>query len=134
MELPPALLQFLGSLAAIFALAGVAVWLKLGPAPRLADETEARIAAEEAVSGFEPVAIGLDRDGRGALLRDAAGRVLLLRPHGVHFAGRILSGAASVQRDGDMLVIDTAERRYGAARLALDDASAWVDTIEAVKS
>ena len=134
MELPPALLQFLGSLAAIFALAGVAVWLKLGPAPRLADETEARIAAEEAVSGFEPVAIGLDRDGRGALLRDAAGRVLLLRPHGVHFAGRILSGAASVRRDGDMLVIDTAERRYGAARLALDDASAWVDAIEAVKS
>ena len=119
---------------AFFALAGVAVWLKLGPAPRLADETEARIAAEEAVSGFEPVAIGLDRDGRGALLRDAAGRVLLLRPHGVHFAGRILSGAASVRRDGDMLVIDTAERRYGAARLALDDASAWVEAIEAVKS
>ena len=80
------------------------------------------------------MAIGLDRDGRGALLRDAAGRVLLLRPHGVHFAGRILSGAARVRRDGDMLVIDTAERRYGAAQLALDDASAWVDAIEAVKS
>jgi hypothetical protein len=134
MELPPALLQFLGSLVAIFALAGIAVWLKLGPTPRLADEDAARIAAEEAVSGFVPVAIGLDRDGGGAVMRDTAGRVLLLRPHGVHFAGRILTPAARAQQDGDTLVIDTAEKRYGAARLVLDDASAWVDAIDAIKS
>lgn len=134
MELPPALLQFLGSLVAIFALAGIAVWLKLGPSPRLADENAARIAAEEAVSGFDPVAIGMDRDGRGAILSDAAGRVLLLRPHGVHFAGRILTPAARAHQDGDALVIDTSEKRYGAARLVLDDPSAWVDAIDAIKS
>lgn len=134
MDLPPALLQFLGSLAAILALAGLAWWLKLGPAPRLADEDAARAAADEAVSGFIPTDIGLDREGRGALMRDAEGRVLLLRPHGVHFAARLLTPLASATIEGDALVIDTAEKRYGAARLVLDNPSAWVQAIEAIKS
>ena len=134
MDLPPALLQFLGSLAAILALAGLAWWMKLGPEPRLADEDAARAAADEAVSGFIPAAIGLDRDGRGALMRDAEGRVLLLRPHGVHFAGRMLTPLASATIDGDALLVDTAEKRYGAARLVLGDPSAWVQAIEAIKS
>ena len=134
MDLPPALLQFLGSLAAILALAGLAWWMKLGPEPRLADEDAARAAADEAVSGFVPVHIGLDREGRGALMRDAAGRVLLLRPHGVHFAGRLLTTIASATIEGDTLVVDTAEKRFGSARLVLDDPSAWVQAIEAIKS
>ncbi len=134
MDFPPALIQFLGSLVAILALAGLAYWLKLGPAPRLADEAAARVAADEAVSGYDPVAIGIDRDGTAALLRDAAGRILLLRQHGVHFAGRLLSPAARVRKEGEALVIDTAERRYGAARLVLDNPAAWVKAIEAIKS
>jgi hypothetical protein len=133
MDFPPALLQFLGSLIAILALAGLAWWLKLGPAPRLADEASARAAADEAVPGFDPIAIGLDREGRGALLRDAAGRVLLLRPHGVHFAGRVLTGMARARVEEGTLVIDTGERRYGSARLLLDDAAAWAETIEALE-
>ena len=132
MDLPPALLQFLGSLVAILALGGIAHWLGLGPSPRLADEAAARVAADEAVSGFTPTAISLDRDGHGALMRDAAGRILLLRPHGVHFAGRVLSPYARAYRDGAALVIDSAEKRYGAARLEVDDASTWVDAIEAL--
>jgi hypothetical protein len=129
MTLPPALLQFLGSLGAILALAGFARWLRLGPAPRLADEAAARRAADAAVSGYEPVAIALDRDGRGALLRDAAGRLLLLRPHGSHFAGRILTGSAAARTDGEALVIDSGERRYGSARLLLSDPRAWASAI-----
>lgn len=132
MNLPPTLLQFIGSLVAILALAGIARWLKLGPEPRLKNEAEARIAADEAVSGFEPVAIGLDRMGCGAVMRDAAGRVLLLRPHGGHFAGRLLTGEARALRDGDTLEIDTGEKRYGAVRLVLEDAGAWARAIEAV--
>lgn len=132
MDLPPALIQFLGSLAAILALAGLAYWLKLGPEPRLADENAARRAADEAASGFEPVAISIDRDGRGALLRDAEGRVLLLRPHGSHFAGRVLTKAASARLDGEALVIETAERRYGGVRLVLADPKAWVQAIEGI--
>lgn len=133
MDLPPALLQFLGSLVAILALAGVALWLKLGPSPRLSEEDEARAAAEEAVSGFEAVEVGLDREGRGALLRDAAGRILLLRPHGTHFAGRLLTPAARMELDGEVLSVDTAEKRFGTARLTLDDPSAWMQALEAIE-
>ncbi|WP_291179035.1 hypothetical protein [Erythrobacter sp.] len=133
MDLPPALLQFLGSLVAILALAGLAYWLKLGPAPRLDSEDAARLAADEAVSGYEPVAIGLDREGRGAVMRDAAGRVLLLRRHGVHFAGRLLTPAARARAKGEALVIDTAEKRYGVARLLLDDPASWAKAIEALE-
>lgn len=134
MDLPPALLQFLGSLVAILALAGVALWLKLGPAPKLEGEAEARAAAEEAISGFEPVEVSLDREGHGALLRDATGRILLLRPHGTHFAGRLLTPAARMKLDGETLLVDTAEKRFGTARLILDDPSAWMQALEAIKS
>ncbi|MCA0903592.1 hypothetical protein [Qipengyuania aquimaris] len=133
MNIPPALLQFLGSLVAILALAGLAFALRLGPAPRLEDEQAARAAADEAVSGFDPVDIALDRGGAGALMRDAAGRILLLRQHGSHFAGRVLTGAAEVSLDGDALLIDTAEKRYGAARLEVSDPSAWMQAIEAIQ-
>lgn len=134
MEFPPALIQFLGSLVAILALAGIARWLKLGPEPRLEDEADARAAADEAVSGFNPVAIALDSEGRGALLRDTAGRILLLRPHGTHFAGRLLTAQSSAHMEGGALVIDTAEKRYGSARLDLgDNASAWVQALEEIK-
>lgn len=134
MDLPPALVRFLGSFIAILALAGIALWLKLGPTPRLSDEDEARAAADEAVSGFEPVVIGLDREGRGALLRDAEGRILLLRPHGTHFAGRLLSPDARMATEGDVLLVDTAEKGFGTARLTLDDPSAWMQALDAIKS
>ncbi len=133
MDLPPALLQFLGSLVAILALAAIAWAMKLGPERRLTSPEEALEAAEEAVSGFDAVALALDADGRGALLRDAQRRILLLRPHGTHFAGRILTAAAKARLEGDALVIDTAEKRYGAARLRVDEADAWMQAIEAIE-
>ncbi|MEZ5681183.1 MAG: hypothetical protein R3E14_07770 [Erythrobacter sp.] len=131
-SLPPPLLQFLGSLVAILALAALAWWLKLGPEPRLADREAALRAADEAVSGFDAVDCAIDRDGHGALLRDRGGRILLLRPHGSHFAGRILTPAASIRLADDVLVIDTAEKRYGTARLRLENASAWMQAIESI--
>ncbi|MDG5748225.1 hypothetical protein P8Q88_08525 [Qipengyuania sp. XHP0207] len=134
MDLPPAFFQFLGSLAAILVLSALAWQLKLGPTPRLEDDDAAVEAAEEAVSGFEPVAIGRDSHGHGALLRDAQGRILLLRPHGSHFAGRLLTAQAHAKLDDGALVIDTAEKRYGKARLSLADASAWMQAIEAIKT
>ncbi|MBY6015427.1 hypothetical protein KUV75_11020 [Qipengyuania gaetbuli] len=131
--MPPALLQFLGSLVAILALAAIARAMKLGPERTLKSREEALEAAEEAVSGFSAVALALDADGRGALLRDALGRVLLLRPHGTHFAGRVLTAAARARLEGDALVIDTAEKRYGTARLRVDDADAWMQAIETIE-
>ncbi len=129
----PQLLQFLGSLAAILVLAGIAWGLKLGPERKLESEEEARRAAGEAVDGFDAIHLSLDREGRGALLSDASGKILLLRPHGTHFAGRVITAEASAKIDGDTLIIDTAEKRYGAAGLELDDAPAWVQRIEAIK-
>ena len=133
MDFSPALLQFLGSLVAILALAAIARAMKLGPERRLTSPEEAVEAAEQAVSGFGAVALALDADSRGALLRDAQGRVLLLRPHGTHFAGRVLTAAARARLESDVLVIDTAEKRYGAARLRVDDADAWMQAIEAIE-
>lgn len=133
MDLPPALLQFIASFGAILVLAAVARMLKLGPKPRLSSEEDARLAADEAVDGFAAVEIGLDQDGAGAILRDAAGRVLLLRAHGVHFAGRLLTPAAEARIEAGMLVIDTAEPRYGSVRLALENPQAWVQQIEAIE-
>ncbi|MBX7541385.1 hypothetical protein [Qipengyuania sphaerica] len=132
MKLDPQILQFLGSLAAILVLAAIAWGLKLGPERRLEDEASARRAANEAVDGFEPQDVALDRNGRGALLQDGAGAILLLRPHGTHFAGRILGPSATARVEDGLLVIDTAEKRYGAARLDIVDAQAWVKRIEAI--
>ena len=133
MEFPPALLQFVGSLAAIAALAALAWWLRLGPPRRLQNDDDARREANDAVDGFEPVKVALDREGRAALLRDAAGQILLLRQHGTHFAGRVLTPAASATIDAGAVVVDTAERRYGGVRLELDQPSAWVQHIESIK-
>lgn len=126
------LTQFLGSLAAILALAGIAWWLKLGPERRLESEDEARRAAQEAVDGFDPVHVALDRGGRGALLVDHGGRVLLLRAHGTHFAGRILTPSARAQLVDRTIEVDPADRRFGSVRLDIADAPAWVRRIEAI--
>ena len=130
---PMDLLQLVGSLVAIIALAGLARWLGLGREPRLADEDAARRAAGEAVDGFEPLRYGLDRDGRGALTEDAEGRVLLLKPHGNFFAGRVLGPATSTTRTGDVLTLDSGERRFGSLTFALEDAAYWEETINRLK-
>lgn len=132
MELSPTLLQFIGSLVAILALAVLARWMRLGPEARLDSDAAAMAAADEAVSGFVPVEISRDEQGCGALMRDGSGRILLLRPHGTHMAGRLLTPAASARIEGDVLVVDTAEKRYGAAKLRLADAHGWQKAIAAI--
>ncbi len=134
MEIPPALLQFVGSLAAIVALAALAWWLKLGAPRRIESEADARREASEAADGYEPVEIALDRAGRAALLRDRAGQILLLRQHGTHFAGRVLTPAARARIDSGALLVDTAEKRYGQVRLELEDPSAWLAHIESIET
>ena len=129
----PQLLQFLGSLLAILVLSAIAWGLKLGPERKLDSEAQARRAADDAIDGFEPVDVSLDAQGRGALLQDAGGRILLLRPHGTHFAGRLLTTAATARIEGDTLYIETSEKRFGPARLTLVDATAWVQRIEAIE-
>lgn len=126
-------LQLAGSLLAVLALAGLARWLGLGRSPLLASEEDARRAAQEAVDGFDPIRFGIDREGRAALLADAAGRILLLKQHGNFFAARLLGTSARAELAEapahKLLIVHSGERRFGSAQLELDDAGAWAEAI-----
>jgi hypothetical protein len=124
------LLQFGGSLLAILALAWIAHRLGLGGDARIRDEEQLRALAEEALYGFDPVAVAIDRAGQGALARDAAGRVMLLRRHGAHFAGRLLDNHLHVRLDRHLLEVATGEKRFGKITLDLgEQAAAWAASL-----
>lgn len=129
MEIPPALLQFMGSLAAILLLAGLAWALKLGGKPVLKGKEDVRNAASEVEDGFEAARISIARDGKAALAADADGRIMVIKRHGNRFAGRILTSEAKVREEVDGLVVDCGETRFGAVRLSLSDPAAWADAI-----
>lgn len=131
MNVPPLLVQTLGSLLAILALAGLAWWLKLGGSPTLARDDDVRRAAGEVEDGFDPVDIALNVEA--ALARDAQGRIMVIKRHGNRFAGRVLGPGARAAILPDpgiaMLEVDPGEPRFGKVFLALDDAQAWADAI-----
>ena len=129
MQISPLLLQFGGSLIAIFALFLLARWLKLGGEPLLADDEAVRLAAGEIEDGFEAQRISITHNKTSALVRDAAGRIMVIRLHGNRFAGRVLDGHATVREEVDGLVVDPGEARFGVVRLTLDDPAYWADAI-----
>ncbi len=124
------MIQFGASLAAILALAWLALKLGLGGDTRIRDEAHLRELAEEALCGFEPVEIAIDRAGHAALARDAQGHVMLLRRHGAHFASRLLDGHAHARLDRQFLVVGTSDKRFGDIALDLGDhAAAWASSL-----
>lgn len=133
MSLPPLVLQTVGSLVAILALAGLASWLRLGGSPLLASDDDVRRAAGEVEDGFEPVAIARDRGGLAAVARDAGGRIMVIQRHGNRFAGRVLGPRAKATLNIDLgetlLVIQPGETLFGDVYLDVDDPHAWVATI-----
>lgn len=132
MDLPPVLLQFVGSLIAIFVLAALVWKLGLGAAPKLTSEADVLRAADEIVSGFEPVEIALDREGTGALAQDAAGRILMIRRHGSHFAGRELGSEAEGKILDGKLHVSTMQTQFGSAAFEVPNAAHWVSAIERI--
>lgn len=118
-----ALIQLGASIVAILALAWFARWLGMGGDVRIRDEAHARELAGQAVYGFEPVAVALDRARIGALLRDADGRQMLLRRHGAMWVGRLLDGKVEARLDQDFLTIGTGEKTFGTVTLQLGDAA-----------
>ncbi|MEO1730006.1 MAG: hypothetical protein AAFR64_04640 [Pseudomonadota bacterium] len=128
-EIDPMLLQFGGSLIAIFAVAGLTVLLKLGGKPTLTDEAALAHAAGEVEDGFLPTRSSTSRDGKAALARDESGRIMLIKRHGNKFAGRILSPRATCHEEVDGLVVDPHETQFGTVRLSLIDAPYWADAI-----
>lgn len=132
MDIPPLLLQTLGSLVAILALAGLAVLLKLGGTPKLDSEEAVRRAAGEVVDGFEAVETAAAQDGAAALASDAQGRIMLIKRHGNRFAGRLLTDRVRTRLHGAALEVDCGERRFGKVLLALDDPASWQARIDAI--
>ena len=124
------LLKLAGSLAGIVLLYWVALRLGLGGDVRLRDDAEARRLADNAISGFEATDVALDRAGIAALVRDAGGRVLLLRRHGAHFAARLLDDHTGSRLDRNFLTISSGERRFGSVTLDLgDQAQVWASSL-----
>ncbi len=121
-----ALIQLGASLAAVLLMAAIAWWMKLGGDVRIRDEDQARVLANEAVCGFKPTAVAIDRAGIGALLRDAEGRQMLIRRNGAHFVGRLLDRNIMARLDRNFLTIGTGERTFGKVTLDLGpDAQYW---------
>lgn len=128
-------IQLAGSLIAILALAWLAHRLGLGGDARIRSEDEARALAEEAIHGFAPTEIAIDKAGMGALCRDAQGRVLLLRRHGSHWASRLLDSHANARLDRTFLTLATADRRFGGVTFDLGDKAAiWAASLRRITS
>ena len=78
------------------------------------------------IDGIQKDIEWMDRAGIGALLRDRAGRILLLRRHGAHFAGRLLDSHTFARLDRNFLTIGSGEKTYGTITLDLgDQAQVW---------
>ena len=120
------MVKLAGSILAILLLAWTAKRMGLGGDIRIRDEDYARRLADEAICGFEPTNIILDRAGMGALMRDALGRHLLIRRHGAQFAGRLLDGHSDSRLDQNFLTIGTGEKSFGKVTLNLGaEAQYW---------
>jgi hypothetical protein len=118
--------KLVGSIVAIIALARLAKYMGLGGDDRIRSEERARELAEQAVCGYEPVDIILDRAGIGALMKDSQGRHLLLRRHGAQFVGRILDRHSESRLDHHFLTIGTEEKSFGKVTLNLGpEAQQW---------
>ena len=102
---------FIGSLAAILALAGAAWMLRLGGGS-IADTTEAMRAAEDQLSGFDADRALVGSDGQAALVHGRDGSVALLKLHGTRIAVRRLDTPA-IRQTSEGMVVASGERRFG---------------------
>jgi hypothetical protein len=120
------IVKLAASLIAILFLAGLARWLNLGGDVRIRDEDHARAIARDTICDFEAVDLVLDRARIGALLRDAGGRQMLIRRHGVQFVGRLLSPGIEARLDQNFLTLGVGDKFFGTVTLNLgDQAQIW---------
>lgn len=129
MEVPPLLIQFVGSLIAIIVIYWITRALGLGAKPKLTDQAAVCIAAEEIEAGFLPQRVSISREGAAALAKDSQGRIMVIKRHGNQFAGRVLTTAATTREEVDAIIVDPRETQFGAVRLSIDDAASWADAI-----
>ena len=124
------LLQVAGSLAAILLVWWLTRRMGLGGDVRIRDEAHAGALARQTLCDFDPVTLSLDRARVGALLRDSRGRIMVLRRHGSHFVGRLLTSHSAVRLDRGNLVIATGDARFGTVTLDLgSEAQIWAASL-----
>ncbi len=129
------LLKLAGSIAAILFIAWLARYWQLGGDVRIRSEEQAREIAGETYCGFNPVDIAIDKAGIAALMRDASGQHLLIRRHGVQWAGRLLDGHNEARLDHGFLTIGTGEKTFGSVTLNLGtQASRWAAGLRHLKN
>jgi hypothetical protein len=111
------------SLAMTYMLFALSHILRLGGDVRIADADHAAHLAEATIPGFDASEIALDRARIGALVRNRAGRVLLIRRHGARFVGRELTTHEGIRLDRTCLTLETGDPRFGPLTLDLGAAA-----------
>ena len=110
--------QTLLSVLAVLGIAGLTRWLGLGAGyERIRDEAHAIALADQAECGFDGVAADIDTAGFGAIVRNRAGAMMLVRAHGNRFVGRRITRDFTARLDRSRLWLDSGERRFGGVHL-----------------
>lgn len=123
--------QLAGSLIAVLLLAWAAKAMGLGGDVRLTRDEALRIAKNE---GFQPTDIVIDRAGMAAIARDAGGRHMLIRRHGVNFVTRMLRPPLDARLDQKLLTLGDGEAAFGRVTLDLgEQAAIWAAGLRAVR-
>jgi len=107
-----------GSLIAVLLLAQAARWMGLGSDyERIRDERHAIALAEEAICGFDGTDADVDAAGFGAIVRNAAGEMLLVKAHGNRFAARKIDNRFAARLDRHLLELTSDDPFFGSVRL-----------------
>jgi hypothetical protein len=106
------------SLAAILAVAGL-VWLLQMGDNRIGDAADAARIAEEQIAGFESGPVLMSDDGEAALVEGTDGRIVVLKRHGAHCAGRVLQKPLRAHHCGAEWRVETGDPRFGQVSFAL---------------
>lgn len=123
-------IETLGSLVAVLVLYRLAIALKLGGDLRIRDVDHARRLANEAIEGFTARDVALDRARIGALVRNGAGQVLLIRRHGARFVALALGNHEGIRLDRQFLTLPSGDRQLGPITLDLGpDAQIWAASL-----
>jgi hypothetical protein len=111
-------LLFLGSIAAVLALAAIAWMLRLGGGA-IAGQAEARRLAEDEIVGFTADQAVVSTDRKAALVRGTDGSFVLLKVHGAQIASRHLASPLRATPSPEGVTIVTGERMFGDVPLLL---------------
>lgn len=117
------LAQLGASVAAVLFVVWLVKKMGLGADPRIADDAHAIRLAEEAEAGFHGIEVARDRAGFAAIVRNAAGRQMLVRAHGNHFAARLVDGRTTGRLNHDFLTLIPDDPRFGSVTLKLGQAA-----------